>query len=166
MSIEVKHFSISHCFCKHAAQHFGVFFRLSCMWNRTHFFKPQKLLQDERKGRRNGFFPSSSQPLSWLRSLFSAQICAVNMGAKPHRRWCSQQDLPNHCSGMHGYLLSPPTCSPSGGSPTLLWSAVIFCHGSKDPSYMSFDVKNLYHFITVTSFSLITALEIAYNCDH
>lgn len=106
-------------------------------------------------------YPALSQPLSGLRSLFSARICAVNMGAKPHRGWLSQQDLPNHCHGTHSYLLSPHMCSSSGESPALLQSATITCHGRKDPSYMSFDVKNLYHSITVISFSLTTALEIA-----
>lgn len=31
---------------------------------------------------------------------------------------------------------------------------------------MSFDVKNLYHFVTVASFSLITAREIAQDYEH
>lgn len=31
---------------------------------------------------------------------------------------------------------------------------------------MSFDVKNLYHCIAATSFSLVTALEIAQDYDH
>jgi len=77
-------------------------------------------------------------------ALFSAWICAVNMGAKPHRGWLSQQGLPNHCHGMHGFLLSPHTCSSSAESPALLRSAAVTCHGRKDPSSMSFGVKNIY----------------------
>lgn len=108
------------------------------------------------KERRKGFLPCSSQPLSWLSSLFCSRICA----AKPHRGWVYQQGLPDHCHGMHGYLLSPCTKFSSGESPALFWSATTTCHGRKDPFYMSFTVKNLYHSVTISSFSRTTTLEI------
>lgn len=109
------------------------------------------------KGKKKGF-PTllQSAPFSdWALSVFCSQFCA----AKPHGGWVSQQGFPDHCHGTHGYPLSPHTNS-SGESPTLFWSATTIGHGKKDPSYMKFTVKNLYHFVTITSFSPITTLEI------
>lgn len=155
-----KHFSVFDCFRKHAAQHFVFFCRLSCIWNAIHFIKCEKILQDERKGRRNVFLPSSSQPLPRLHSFFSTWICAVKLGEKPLQSLAFSAGLTKSLP-WHAWLPTVPSHM------SLLWwnssSLMVCCNllsWEENLSYMSFDVKYLYQFITATSFSLITALEI------
>lgn len=158
--MKVKHFSVFDCFRKHAAQHFVFFCRLSCIWNAIHFMKCEKILQDERKGRRNVFLPSSSQPLPRLHSFFSTWICAVKLGEKPLQSLALSAGLTKSLP-WHAWLPTVPSHM------SLLWwnsSSLMVCYNllswEENLSYMSFDVKYLYQFITATSFSLITALEI------
>lgn len=132
-----------------------VAFGMGCI-----FLKCEKILQDERKGRRNVFLPSSSQPLPRPHPFFS-WICAVKLGEKPQQSLALSAGFTKSLP-WHARLLAVPSHM------SLLWwnsSSLMVCYDvlswEENPSYMSFDVKNSYQFITATSFSLITALEIA-----